>query len=154
MDSLTEHWETGPAISMWKDSGSDWAPVCQICCCHVDEPHLVSLSCWGQAVVWRSWDTKWCSIWFMKFLNKLEELPELDRMGWSRKHNACTKTSEGNPPSTFALKAVSVRQSEQENKSDNASFAFLLAHRTCQQQLLWTEHREEKQCWDTMLSAN
>lgn len=72
----------------------------------------------------------------MKFLNKLEDLPDLERMGWFRKHNASTKSSERNPPSTFALKAVSIGQSDQENKSDNASFAFLLTHRTSQQQLL------------------
>lgn len=144
MNSLTEHCETGLPISMWEDRGSDWAPVCQICCCHVNESHLFSLSCWGQAVVLRSWDTKYSSVWFMKFLNKLEELPDLERMGWFRKHNASTKSSERNPPSTFALKAVSLGQSDQENKSDNASFAFLLTHRTSQQQLLWKERQRGK----------
>lgn len=98
MNSLTEHCETGLAITLWKHSGSDWAPVCQICCSHVDESHLVSLSCWGQAVVWRSWDTKWCSIWFMKFLSKLEKLSDLERMGWFRKYNANTKSSKKTLP--------------------------------------------------------
>lgn len=78
-------------------SGSDWAPVCPICCCHVNESHLVTLSCWGQAVMWRSWNSKWSCIWFMKFLNKLKELPDLERTGWFRKHNASTKSSKRNP---------------------------------------------------------
>lgn len=102
-NSLTRHCEAALPITicMWKGSCSVWNPV-------VKSVAVMSTNLsWGQAVVWRSMDPHCSSIWFMKFLNKLKELPDLQWMSWFRKGSDSMKSSERIPPLTFALKVVS-----------------------------------------------